>query len=138
MNVPTTTGSCSNAGSCAPWYSTTAITTTASTRFITGPMTRTWNRCHFVFDRNSSDAPVRLFRVLAGHLDVAAERDGADAVFGVAAPDDEQLGAEAERERQHADADPPRHQEMAELVHEDQHAENEQEGEMMVTNSPES
>ena len=26
---------------------------------MTGPMIRTWNRCHFVFDRNSSGAPVR-------------------------------------------------------------------------------
>ena len=39
-----------------PWYSTTAVRTSASRRFITGPMIRTWNRSHFVFDRNSSGA----------------------------------------------------------------------------------
>jgi hypothetical protein len=33
--------------------------TTARTMFITGPMISTWNRCHFVFERNSSGAPVR-------------------------------------------------------------------------------
>ena len=41
----------------------------------------------------------------------------------------EQLRAEAEREREHAHADAPGHQEMAELVHENQHAEDEHEGE---------
>ena len=65
----------------------------------------------------------------AGHLDVAAERDGADAVLGVAALEGEQFRPEAERESQDADADPARHQEMSELVHEDQHAEHEHEGE---------
>ena len=35
------------------------MTRTASARFITGPITRTWKRCHFVFERNSSGAPVR-------------------------------------------------------------------------------
>ena len=47
---------------------------------------------------------------------------------GVAALDVEQLRAEAEREREHAHADAPGHQEMAELVHENQHAEDEEEG----------
>ena len=63
--------------------------------------------------------------VLAGHLHVAAERDGAEAVFGVAAPDLQQLRTEAEREGQHAHAVPAGHQEMAELVHEHEHAEDE-------------
>ena len=35
------------------------MTTTAKTMFITGPMIRTWNRSHFVFERNSSLLPVR-------------------------------------------------------------------------------
>ena len=39
-----------------------------------------------------------------------------------------QLGTEAEREREHAHADAPGHQEMAELVHENQHAEDENKG----------
>ena len=27
--------------------------------FMTGPMMRIWNRCHFDFERNSSGAPLR-------------------------------------------------------------------------------
>ena len=68
-----------------------------------------------------------VFRGLAGHLDVAAERNRADAVFGVAAPERQQLRAEAQRKRDDADADPPRHHEMAELVDENQDAEYEKE-----------
>ena len=34
--------------------------TTARTTFIAGPAIRTWKRCHFVFDRNSSSRPSRL------------------------------------------------------------------------------
>ena len=60
----------------------------------------------------------RVFRSLARHLDVAAERNRADAVLGVAALERQQLRTEAEREREDADADPPGHQEMAELVDE--------------------
>ena len=46
-------------------------------------------------------------------------------VFGVAAFDLEQLGPEAQRKHQHADAVPARHQEMSQLVHENQHTEDE-------------
>ena len=100
----------------------------ASARFIIGPITRTWNRCHFDLRQEFvRGAGARVFRVLAGHLDVAAERDGADAVLGVAARERQHLRPEAQREREHADADPPGHQEMAELVHENQHAEDENE-----------
>ncbi len=35
------------------------MNTTARRMFITGPMISTWNRCHFVLDRNSSGWPVR-------------------------------------------------------------------------------
>ncbi len=35
------------------------MTTSASARFMIGPMISTWKRCHFVFDRNSSEEPVR-------------------------------------------------------------------------------
>ena len=42
---------------------------------------------------------------------------------------DSSFGPKPERERQDADADAPRHQEMPELVHENQHAEHEQERE---------
>ena len=59
---------------------------------MTGPMIRTWKRSHFVFDRNSSACTIGrplvvldVLRIFAGHLDVAAERQRADAVFGVAA-----------------------------------------------------
>ena len=68
----------------------------------------------------------RVVRVLARHLDVTAERDGADAVFRVAAREFQDLGPETEREREHANADPPRRQEMPQLVDEDQDAENEE------------
>ncbi len=63
----------------------------------------------------------------AGHLDVAAERDGADAVFRVAAAERQKLRAKAQREREDADADPSRHHEVAELVYENQYAEHEKE-----------
>ncbi len=69
-----------------------------------------------------------VFRGLAGHLDVAAERNRADAVLGVAAPEGKQFRPEAQGERQHADADAPRHHEMAQLVDEDEDAEHEDEG----------
>ena len=49
-------------------------------------------------------------------------------VLGVAALDLQQLRTEAERERQHADAVPARHHEVAELVDEHEHAENERKG----------
>ena len=35
------------------------MTMMARARFITGPITSTWKRCHFDFDRNSSEDPVR-------------------------------------------------------------------------------
>ncbi len=70
-----------------------------------------------------------LVRILAGHLHVTAERDGADAVLGVAALKTEDFRAESEREREHADAEPLGHQVVTQLVHEDQHAEDEQESE---------
>ena len=35
------------------------ITTSARMMFITGPMMRTWKRCHLPFERYSSGAPVR-------------------------------------------------------------------------------
>jgi hypothetical protein len=55
----TTAGCARYAGISAPCASTMASTTTASTMFITGPMIRTWNRSHLVFERNSSGAPDR-------------------------------------------------------------------------------
>ncbi len=72
-------------------------------------------------------AGARVFGVLAGHLDVAAERDRADAVLGVPAAEFQQLWAEPEREGQHPDADPPRRQEVPELVDEYQNAQNQDE-----------
>ena len=64
---------------------------------------------------------------LAGQLDVAAERHGADAVLRVATPELQHLGTEAKRKRDHPDAVPPRHQKVAELVDENQDAQDEQE-----------
>ena len=48
-------------------------------------------------------------------------------VLGVAALDVEELRPEAERKGDHAHADAPGHQEMAQLVHENQDAEDEEE-----------
>ncbi len=70
-----------------------------------------------------------IFRGLAGHLDVAAERNRADAVFRVAAPEGQDLRPEAQREREDAHPNPPRHHEMAELVDENQYPEYKKESE---------
>ena len=70
-------------------------------------------------------AASRVFGILARHLDVTAKRDGADAVFRVAARERQQLRAEPERKRQHAHADPARREEMPKLVDENEHAKNE-------------
>src|SRR5690349_2600373 len=68
-----------------------------------------------------------IFGVLTRHLHVAAERHCADAVLGIAACELQNLGAEAERERQNPDAVPASRKKMSQLVDEDQHAEHEQE-----------
>ena len=67
-----------------------------------------------------------IVRLLARHLHVAAERDDADAVLGVAALHLQDLWPEAQRESNHAHAIPAREQEVAELVDEHEHAEHEQ------------
>ena len=109
------------------------MTTTARMMFITGPMMRIWNRSHFVFDRNSSGlAGSRIVGVLARHLHVAAERNGADAVFRVAAAHLQQFWTEPERKREYTYTEPTCRQEMTKLVHEHEHAENEQEGKKRV------
>ena len=116
------------ASTSAPCIKTTASSTTASSDVH-----------HRTGDQDLKALPLRLgqelivaarrcvFGVLAGHLHVAAERDDADAVLRVAALDLENLRSETERERDHAHAVPAREQEVAELVDEDEHAENEQE-----------
>ena len=68
-----------------------------------------------------------VLRVLAGHLDVAAERQRADAVLGVAAAEADNGRIEAELELQDPDADAFRGQKMPQLVHEYEHAEHEDE-----------
>ncbi len=98
-------------------------------------MIRTWKRSHFVFDEELVGVHDRvavlvaldLFGILAGHLDVAAERQRADAVFGVAAAEADDGRVEAELELQHADADALGGEKMTELVHEHEHAEHEDE-----------
>ena len=93
-------------------------------------MIRTWNRSHLIFDRNSSGLPVgAVLGVLAGHLHVAAERQRADAVLGVAAAEADDRGVEAELKLQHPDADPLGGEKMPELVHEHEHAQHEHERE---------
>src|SRR5207247_1544422 len=66
-----------------------------------------------------------FFGVLAGHLAVAAERQCADAVLGVAAPEAEHRRVEAELKLEHTDADALRGEKMPELVDEHEDAEDE-------------
>ena len=97
----------------------------------------TWNRCHFDLRQELVGlAAARLVRALARHLHVAAERQRADPVFRVAAPEAEDGRIEAELELQDLDADALGRQEMAELVHEDEHAEHERERENVITVEP--
>ena len=61
--------------------------------------------------------------LLAGHLHVSPQRDGAQAVVGALADYAEKPRAEAERKSQDQDAEPPREDEVAQLVDEYKHAE---------------
>ena len=58
-----------------------------------------------------------VFRILAGHFDVAAERDQAQAVLRVASGDRQELGPNPSRRRD-ADSNAARGQEMPQLVDE--------------------
>ena len=96
-------------------------------RFINGPMMRIWNRSHLRLRQELVVAPrARVVGILAGHLHVAAERDRADHVFGVAAREADEARPEAERKFQHPDAHAAGHDEMAQLVDENQDAEDEE------------
>ncbi len=64
---------------------------------------------------------------VAGHLDVAAEREQRQAVVGVAAAPAEQAGAEADREGLNANTAELGNGEMPELVHEHHNAEHDAE-----------
>ena len=68
-------------------------------------------------------AAARFQRVLARHLDVAAERQGADAVVGVAAAKTSQTFTEADGENIDPNAKPFGGGKVAELVHQDHDAE---------------
>ena len=75
-----------------------------------------------------------VFGILAGHLDVAAERDrGSGSTRCRRGVNDKSFGPKPERERQHADADAARGQEMPQLVDENEHAEHEHEGKDAVS-----
>ena len=50
------------------------MTTTASSKFMVGPMIRTWNRCHLI-SRGIRRCGAGLFEAFAGHLHAAAERN---------------------------------------------------------------
>ena len=93
---------------------------------------------HRAHDQDLESLPLRLrqelvgrdpcaavFGRFAGHLDVAPERQRANAVFRVAAAEADDRGIEAELELQHPDADTLGGDEMTELVHEHQHAQHE-------------
>src|SRR5262245_10093619 len=64
---------------------------------------------------------------LAGHLDEAAEGDGADAVIRAAAGKPEQSRSKPNRERQHADANASGGEVMAQLVNKNEHADHKSE-----------
>jgi hypothetical protein len=64
----------------------------------------------------------------AGHLDVAAQRQGRDDVLGLAAAETDDAGAEADGEARHLDVGPLRRHEMTKLVDEDEHAQYNDEG----------
>ena len=68
-----------------------------------------------------------IFGVLAGHLDVAAERNGTDAVLGVAALDLQDFRPEAQGERQDTNTMPSGREKVSQLMDEDQDAEHEEE-----------
>src|SRR5262249_43498107 len=76
---------------------------------------------------------VDLVGVLAEHLDEAAEREPRDHIVGAAAPPGQAEAAEsdrrseADRELEHAHAACARHQEVAQLVHEDEDREQQHE-----------
>ena len=119
-----------------PCRARTAITTRPAAMFITGPMIEDLEPLPLGLRHELVGPPAaRVVGRLARHLHVAAERDRADAVLRVAADDPEQLGAEAEREGQHADAVAAGHQEMPQLVHEDEHAEDEHETQRRLSSS---
>ena len=59
---------------------------------------------------------------LLEHLHEAAEREEADAVLGLLAAESHDLRTEADREREDLDPEDLREREVAELVHEDEHA----------------
>ena len=91
--------------------------------FIAGPMIRTWKRSHFDFDRIFVGlAGALVLDRLACHFHEAAERDGADAVVGAAAGETEQSRPEPNRERQHPDANASGGEVVAQLVDENEHA----------------
>ena len=64
-------------------------------------------------------AGARFQRILARHLDVAAQRQRADAIVGIAAPEAGQALAKADGENVHPDAKRLSGGIMAELVHQD-------------------
>ena len=68
-----------------------------------------------------------VLRVLAGHLHIAAERQRADAVFGVATTEADNRRVETKLELQDTDAHAFRSEKMTQFVHEYQHAEHENE-----------
>ena len=124
--TPITAGRLRNASTRSPCISTTASSSTARIMFMAGPAIRIWKRCHLRLRQELVGGALRLvLGVLAGHLHVAAERNRAQAVLGVAALERQQLGAEAQREGEHADAVPAGQQEVPQLVHEHEHAEHE-------------
>src|SRR5262245_9196868 len=66
-----------------------------------------------------------VVRILAGHLDVATEREGAAAVLRVAAPEADYSRIEPELKFEHADTNALGGEKVTQLVHEHENAKNE-------------
>src|SRR5262249_57410230 len=76
--------------------------------------------------RHPAPAPPEWF-LLPHHLHVAAQRNHGEAVFGFLAPPAQEHGTDADGEALDAHADPAGDEEMAELVDEDENADDDDE-----------
>ena len=102
----------------------------ASTMFMAGPAISTWKRSHLrLREELVGRAAALVLDGFAGHLDEAAQRNRRDLVLGAAAGEPQQTRAEPDREGKHAHADAPGGEEVAQLVDENEHADDKSESE---------
>ncbi len=96
---------------------------------MVGPAIAIRKRCQREWYMNSRGSSVRsIHRVLAAHLDVAAERDRVDPVVGLALAEADQPLAEADGELLHPHPQPLGHRVVAELVDQDHEAQDRNHG----------